>query len=98
MVKLTGSEVVLVALSVTAIPGLKAPAAVGVPETTPAELSERPAGRLEFMPRAQVYGGTPPVAASWKLYAVPTVPVGAVVVVICNVPPLMAMERFVEVD
>jgi hypothetical protein len=33
--------------SVTVRLGLKLPAAVGVPETTPAELTARPAGRLE---------------------------------------------------
>jgi hypothetical protein len=39
----------------------KLPEAVGVPDMTPAELTERPLGRPEA---DQVYGGVPPVAAN----------------------------------
>jgi hypothetical protein len=42
------------------------PAAVGVPESTPAELNIRPAGRVPVL-RLQVYGGVPPVAAKVRL-------------------------------
>jgi hypothetical protein len=38
----------------------KLPEAIGVPDMTPAELTERPLGRPEA---DQVYGGVPPVAA-----------------------------------
>jgi hypothetical protein len=63
MVKATGSDIVFVVVSsVTAMLGVKLPAAVGVPETTPAELNANPAGRVEPEPTAQVYGGTPPDA------------------------------------
>ena len=55
MVKETGSDTVLeVVSSVTAILGLKVPEAVGVPETTPAELNARPAGSVEPEATAQV--------------------------------------------
>jgi hypothetical protein len=55
MVKATGPDIVLVVVSsVTAILGLKLPAAVGVPETTPAELKESPSGSFEPDARAQV--------------------------------------------
>jgi hypothetical protein len=39
----------------------KLPEAIGVPDMTPAELTERPLGRPEA---DQVYGGVPPVAAN----------------------------------
>jgi hypothetical protein len=48
------------AASVTCTVTEKLPAAVGVPDMTPAELIERPLGRPEA---DQVYGGAPPVAA-----------------------------------
>jgi hypothetical protein len=97
MVKEIGSDTVLeVVSSVTAILGLKVPEAVGVPETTPAELNARPAGSVEPEATAQVYGGTPPDAVSWKLYAVPTVPGSAVVEVIFSVPLLIARVRLPE--
>jgi hypothetical protein len=55
MVKETGSDVVLeVVSSVTAMLGAKVPAAVGVPETTPAELNDRPAGSVDPVAVAQV--------------------------------------------
>jgi hypothetical protein len=55
MLKETGSDVVLLVVSsVTAILGAKLPAAVGVPETTPAEFNDRPAGSVEPAAAAQV--------------------------------------------
>jgi hypothetical protein len=55
MVKLTFWDKVLVVVSsVTAMLGLEVPAAVGVPDTTPAELRESPAGRVEPVATAQV--------------------------------------------
>jgi hypothetical protein len=41
----------------------KVPATVGVPDVTPAELIERPLGRVVPEATDQVYGGVPPVAA-----------------------------------
>ena len=66
----------------TVIEAEKLPDAVGVPLIVPALLSERPPGK----PLAdQLYGETPPVAASVAEYAVPTVPAGRVVVEIVSV-------------
>ena len=63
------------------IEAVKVPEAVGVPLMVPALLIERPLGR----PLAdQLYGETPPVAASVAEYAVPTVPAGRVVVEITS--------------
>ena len=65
----------------TVIEALKVPDAVGVPLIVPALLMERPLGK----PLAdQLYGETPPVAASVVEYAVPTVPAGRVVVEIAS--------------
>ena len=63
----------------TVIEAVKVPDAVGVPLIVPvlgpALLMERPLGK----PLAdQLYGETPPVAASVAEYAVPTVPAGRV--------------------
>jgi len=52
-------------------------AVVGVPETTPAELSVNPAGSVVPEARAQVYPGVPPLAANVNEYAVPTCPAGS---------------------
>jgi hypothetical protein len=49
------------------------PAAVGVPEITPAEFMARPAGRVPLV-IVHAYGGIPPLAATVPEYAVPTVP------------------------
>ena len=63
------------------IEAVKVPDAVGVPLMVPALLIERPLGR----PLAdQLYGETPPVAASVAEYAIPTVPAGRVVVEIAS--------------
>ena len=47
--------------------GPKAPAAVGVPETTPAELNDRPAGKRGATGRSPGIGGTPPVACQLEV-------------------------------
>jgi len=71
--------------SVTVTVNEVVPAAVGVPESTPAVLSVRPAGSVPVV-TAQVSAPVPPVATSVKLYAVPTVPGGrGEVVVIFNI-------------
>ena len=57
--------------STTAATNRAAPAAVGVPEITPAEEIERPSGS-EPAATDQVYGGDPPVAASACEYGSPT--------------------------
>jgi hypothetical protein len=67
--------------SSTVIEAEKLPDAVGVPLMVPALLSERPPGKPLAV---QLYGGTPPVAASVAEYAVPTVPPGRVVVEIVS--------------
>ena len=51
----------LLAESVAVTVKVEVPAAVGVPEITPAVDSDNPAGRLPVV-TAHVYGGTPPVA------------------------------------
>ncbi len=67
--------------SVTLIVTLPLLTAVGVPEITPPELIERPAGK----PVAdQLYGVVPPVAAIVMLYACPTWPAFRAVVVIVS--------------
>jgi hypothetical protein len=59
----------------------EAPAAVGVPPSTPAADRLKPAGRVPA-DTDQLYGVIPPVATSVWLYAVPTAPAGSVAVVI----------------
>jgi hypothetical protein len=56
--------------SVTWTVKLEVPAVVGVPEITPPELKESPAGS-EPDASDQLYGVTPPAAASVWLYATP---------------------------
>lgn len=56
---------------------------LGVPEMIPPPLSVKPPGRLPPV-TAQMYGGTPPVASSVWLYAVPNDPPAKVVVAIVN--------------
>ena len=70
--------------SVTFTVKLYVPACVGVPEISPLEaVRAKPGGRRpELM--VQLYGVTPPVAASVEEYAVPTLPVGIEVLVICT--------------
>jgi len=60
-VMLNDLAAVAFAESVTVRVTEKLPAAVGVPDMTPAELIERPLGRPEA---DQVYGAVPPEAAS----------------------------------
>src|SRR5512146_2791252 len=60
------------------------PDALGVPETTPVvAFKVRPAGSVPLL-IDQVYGVTPPVLCKVVLYAVPTVALGIVVVVITS--------------
>jgi hypothetical protein len=49
------------------------PAAVGVPESTPAPESEMPAGSVPEL-KVNEYGAVPPVALIVAPYGVPTVP------------------------
>ena len=67
-------------LSVTRTVKLDVPAAVGVPEMTPALERERPEGSVPETVDHE-YGDVPPVAASVWLYAAPTLPSASVVVV-----------------
>jgi hypothetical protein len=67
-----------------------APAAVGVPASAPAALSEIPAGRLPAE-TVQVYGPVPPPAASVCEYAVPTAAFGKLPVVTVSAPAVTAM-------
>ena len=86
----TGAEeMLIVSLALTlafvasrmATEAVKAPEVVGVPLIVPVLLRERPPGK----PLAdQVYGETPPLAASVVEYAWPTVPAGRVVVEIVS--------------
>ncbi len=70
--------------SVTVAAKLEGPALVGLPEITPVlALRVNPAGRLpELM--LQVYGASPPAAASVCEYAVLTLPPGRVAVVMAS--------------
>jgi hypothetical protein len=72
----------LESVAVTVNDGL--PAAVGVPEIVPAVLKERPAGSDPEV-RAQVIVPAPPVDCNVVEYAVPTTPLGTVVVVMVRV-------------
>ena len=89
----TASDRVLVAVcggvskSVTWTAMVLVPCAVGVPVMAPVfGLIERPLGRP---PAVQVYGVTPPVAATVALYAWPAAPEGSEVVVIVSVDGLI---------
>jgi hypothetical protein len=53
------------------------PAAVGVPDRTPALLKVNPVGSVPEV-TLKVYGTTPPVALIVAEYAVPTTPLGSV--------------------
>lgn len=62
----------------------KDPVALDLPEITPAVESNNPVGNVPLA-TVQLYGETPPVAASVWLYAVLTVPSGRVVVATTSV-------------
>jgi hypothetical protein len=81
-------------LSVTRTVKFDVPAVVGVPLITPPELRDSPDGRLPES-SDQLYGVTPPVAASVRLYATPICPFGRLVVVITRsgIPELMIMDN-----
>jgi hypothetical protein len=57
---------------------------VGVPETLPDELNERPVGNCPD-DKVQEYGCVPPLAESVAPYAVPTTPFGKLLVVMAKV-------------
>ena len=61
----------------------EAPAAVGVPKIAPALLMVRPAGK-EPLVTLKVMAPTPPLACTLALYAVPTTPLGRLVVVMTS--------------
>lgn len=62
----------------------KDPLAVGVPEITPPDEIAKPVGKVPLA-NVQLYGLTPPLAVSVWLYAVLSVALGRVVVVIMSV-------------
>jgi hypothetical protein len=66
IVTVAASVPVMLLESVTVTVKLEFPALVGVPESAPAELRVRPAGR-ELAVVLHVYGGVPPVAAKVRL-------------------------------
>ena len=66
--------------SLTSAVKLEVPAAVGIPEITPAPVRLNPGGKLPAV-SDHVYAGVPPVAASVWLYATETVPLGRLAVV-----------------
>src|ERR1035437_10386551 len=74
-------EVLAPAASFTVTTMVAAPAAVGVPKMAPAADMLRPAGSAVAL---KVYGAVPPDAMKDAEYAVPTVPLGAEVVVIAS--------------
>ena len=73
--------VLVPALSRTVTVTLDVPGAVGVPDMAPAADMVRPPGKPVAL---HASGGTPPVAANDAVYAVPTVPLAADVVVITS--------------
>lgn len=82
--------------SVTCTVKLEVPVAVGVPVIAPvAAFSVSPPGRLPLV-MAQVYGDTPPAAATLALYPALITPVGSEVVVTLKVGALMVMLRAAE--
>ena len=70
-----------VPLSVTVMPKLKLPAAVGVPVKSPF-VSDKPAGRVAPLASEKVSVPVPPVAANCSLYTVPICPGGSGEVVV----------------
>ena len=72
---------------------LVVPGAVGVPVMTPAALIDRPLGKELPLASENVYEGTPPVAETLALYAVPWTPFCRLVVVIDSAG-VTVMERF----
>jgi hypothetical protein len=84
-------------LSVTRTVKFDVPAVVGVPLMTPPELKLKPAGRLPVC-RFQLYGVTPPVAASVCEYAVPTAPLGRLAVVTDRSTGIAMDSAFVAVS
>jgi hypothetical protein len=54
------------------------PADVGVPDNTPVELNERPAGQSRVGSMVNVYGAVPPAGTSEADIGVPTTPGGIV--------------------
>jgi hypothetical protein len=72
------------------------PAVVGVPDSTPAELSVRPAGREpEFTD--QVYGVVPPVAVRVTEYGTPTVPAGGAEKFVVTPVPMVSVVASVAI-
>ena len=64
-------------VSVARIVKLAGPDEVGVPESTPALVSVRPAGSVPMVTE-NVYGAAPPLPVSVSAYAIPSVPPGSV--------------------
>ena len=52
----------------------KNPGDVGVPDSIPLPLRERPGGMLVELANAKVYGAVPPEAVKRTIYGVPTTP------------------------
>jgi hypothetical protein len=81
MVRESEAETVVLLESLTVSDAICVPAVVGVPLIVPALPIDRPVGRALA---DQVYGETPPVAARFAEYAVPTVPAGRLAVEIAS--------------
>ena len=81
----------VVAPSVTVMVTLVVPYAVGVPESTPAELNTSPGGSTVVVD--QVYGSVPPVALRVVEYAALTTPAGKDVVAITTGTGLTVSNR-----
>ena len=84
-------------LSVTRAVKLAVPAVVGVPDITPPEESDNPAGS-DPEASAQLYGVVPPVAASVWLYATPIWPFGRLDVVTDRSTGIVMDRAFVAVS
>jgi hypothetical protein len=81
MVRESEADAVVPLESLAVSDAICVPAVVGVPLIVPVLLIERPLGRALA---DQLYGETPPVAARFAEYTVPTVPAGRVVVEITS--------------
>jgi len=86
------SPTALLALSVNAY----VPAAVGVPDSTPTELSDKPAGSGRLAGSKDHVIGVSPVADSVWLYATPVVPSGRVGVVMIGGADTVMLRSFVS--
>ena len=84
MTRVKVAKAVFCAESRTPTVNVVLPAVVGAPDSNPAVVIVKPAGRVLPLCRPNVYGDVPPDAVIVWLYNFPTVPAGSVVVVMAR--------------